>query len=362
MRRLRDGFSFVVLALGLALLGCSSESTSTPSTPALPAQWKKAASPKLGRVQHTATLLADGRVMITGGTAPGTPCTTSVEIYDPASDTWTESTPLPKVRQLHGAARLQDGRVLVAGGWNCKAGEDPKTAEVFDPATQTWTATGPMLAEASEPDLQLMPDGRVLMTTRDRVQFYDPATNAFAPAAHGGANAYAGATATPLPNGDFVIAGGGAAVEPRADSMTVPAGAGPTSAGAIQHPLNEKRAYHRTIRLDDGRLLTLGGVATSRAGSDRRAELFDPAARAWTFTGATDIQGRLLSLTKLPDGRALAMGFANGERVWSFAPAAGTWTSLPDPGVLDFRGHTATLLPDGRVLVLQHEHALLFTP
>lgn len=352
-----------VLPLVLALLGCSGGSTSDGSTnPSLPPQWKKAASPKLGRVQHTATLLQDGRVLVTGGSAPGTPCTKSVEIYDPAADAWTEATPLPKVRQLHGAVRLQDGRVLVAGGWDCKAREDPKTAEVFDPATQTWTATGPMLAEASEPDLQLMPDGRVVMTTRDLVQFYDPAANAFTLARHGGMHTFAGATATPLPNGDFVTAGGGAAVEPRADSLTVTAGSDPAHGAPIQHPLNDKRAYHRTVQLDDGRLLAIGGVATSRAGSDRRVELFDPTSRAWSYGPATDLQGRLLSLTKLPDGRALAMGFANGERVWIFTPETSTWASLPQPGVIDLRGHTATLLADGRVLVLQHEHALIVAP
>ena len=102
------------------------------------------------RYYHTATLLKDGRVLVTGGnTVPGGMNTSAVtsktaEIYDPATNVWTVVAPLSVERVAHTATRLADGRVLVAagagkGGSNTIANNVTGTVEIYDPKTDQWT-------------------------------------------------------------------------------------------------------------------------------------------------------------------------------------------------------------------------------
>ena len=78
--------------------------------------WHQAAPTAIARYAHTATLLADGRVLVAGGTTSGFTTLNSAEIYNPAGDTWTPAASMNNGRTGHIATRLADGRVLVAGG------------------------------------------------------------------------------------------------------------------------------------------------------------------------------------------------------------------------------------------------------
>lgn len=360
------GAVWFVGALMAASVACSSEPSATKGSGGLPPTWKSAASPAQGRIQHAATRLADGRVLITGGTAPDLPCTSTAEVYDPKSDKWSATAPMGTHRQLHGAVLLKDGRVLVAGGWDCKRGVNPKTAEVWDPATDKWTETGPMLDDNADPDVNLMPDGRVIVPGRDRLMAWDPTTNQFSVVDEGGKDRFAGATATPLPNGDLVVAGGGGAVEATVQSMTLTLGSDP--GGIVAHPLNAPRAFHRTVRVGDGWLLAVGGLNRKANLADARAELFDPTARQWSFSAEVPVEGHNHTVTVLQDGRALVLGRAGPQvpsvpAAWVFSPATTSWSKLEAPSTgYDLRQHTATLLADGRVLVVVAKHALLITP
>ena len=69
------------------------------------------------RYQHAATLLGDGRVLAVGGNGYSG-YLSSAEVYDPANGTWSDTASLSAARQFHTATRLEDGRVLVAGGEN----------------------------------------------------------------------------------------------------------------------------------------------------------------------------------------------------------------------------------------------------
>src|SRR6516162_4012041 len=84
------------------------------------------------RNYHTATLLANGRVLIAGGTPFGQATTTS-ELYDPETQTWTNSGKLNGERALHTATLLRDGRLVLAGGQS--ASLLLASTEVYDPAT-----------------------------------------------------------------------------------------------------------------------------------------------------------------------------------------------------------------------------------
>ena len=69
------------------------------------------------RNDHTATLLPNGRVLVVAGHTSGSTNLASVELYDPASGTWTATGSLNTPRSDHTATLLLNGKVLVAGGF-----------------------------------------------------------------------------------------------------------------------------------------------------------------------------------------------------------------------------------------------------
>src|SRR5207344_593806 len=92
----------------------------------------------------TATLLADGRVLVAGGYNPGGVLVDN-ETYDPAANTWTVNAPMKHRHVVHAAVLLQDGRVLIAGG-DCKPTLPCAAADVYNPLTGKWKAVAPMSA------------------------------------------------------------------------------------------------------------------------------------------------------------------------------------------------------------------------
>ncbi len=78
--------------------------------------WTFTSSLATGRYHHTATLLADGRVLVAGGTDNGSNILASAEIYDPARGTWSKAGDLNGKRRYHTATLLPNGQVLAAGG------------------------------------------------------------------------------------------------------------------------------------------------------------------------------------------------------------------------------------------------------
>src|SRR5260370_6926435 len=116
-----------------------------------------------GRVENTATLLLDGKVLIAGGDARtrahgDSSILSSAEIYDPVTGTFAPTGNLTRARYTHSATLLPDGRVLIAGGFgpleSTKPGSCPlpsscgrlTSAEIYDPSSGTFTLTGNMIA------------------------------------------------------------------------------------------------------------------------------------------------------------------------------------------------------------------------
>src|SRR5215813_12373770 len=94
---------------------------------------------KLARSGHTATLLPDGQILVTGGMNGNGAYFADCELYDPVKDTFTAGPSMSARRVGHTATLLPSGKVLIAGGFN---GDYTANAELYDPATHTFTATG----------------------------------------------------------------------------------------------------------------------------------------------------------------------------------------------------------------------------
>jgi hypothetical protein len=168
----------------------------------------------VGRFLHTATLLQNGKVFIVGGalTSTSDPVATA-EVYDPATGTFTMTGAMATAREQHTATLLADGRVLIVGGaTSAGAGDPTATAEVYDPSTGSFSVTGSMAEARTYHTATLLPSGEVLVAgggdENSTAEVYDPATGAFSITGGMGIGR-SGHTATLLPNGSVLVAGGG---------------------------------------------------------------------------------------------------------------------------------------------------------
>jgi hypothetical protein len=170
---------------------------------------------RAARESHTATLLGDGKVLIAGGHRGRRPSVTiysSTEIYDPATGRFTAGADMTRIRHKHEAVRLADGRVLIVGGSDERDGHGAYAhAEIYDPVLGNFRATGNM--NLTRYKLQgtgvLLSNGKVLVAGgANRAEVFDPAQNAFTYAAGDMETPRLFATATRLRNGQVLIIGG----------------------------------------------------------------------------------------------------------------------------------------------------------
>ncbi|MET1502625.1 kelch repeat-containing protein [Burkholderia sola] len=214
--------------------------------------WLATGSMVAHRTCHTATLLSDGKVLVAGGrterpTYGSKTATSSAELYDPATGTWTEAAHMRAARCGHTATLLRSGKVLVAGGEDDeRADEDAVVAEVikekgpnvtaadldaaiakdarpylnsveiYDPATGQWSSAGRMSGARSEHTAVLLPNGNVLFARGrdsrsldlDSAEIYDVTKGASIATVPMHDAVGSGATLSLLPNGKLLAAGG----------------------------------------------------------------------------------------------------------------------------------------------------------
>ena len=219
----RGGHTATLLASGKVLIAGGSDQDLTgtglasaelydPST----GTFTQTGSMAVGRFLHTATLLPNGKVLIVGGVLTSlTGPVATAEIYDPATGTFTVTGAMATARQQHTATLLADGRVLIAGGATSTGPGDLQataTVEVYDPAAGSFSVTGSMAEARTYHTATLLPSGKVLVAgggnENSTAEVYDPATGSFS--ITGGMEiGRSGHTATLLPNGSVLVAGGG---------------------------------------------------------------------------------------------------------------------------------------------------------
>jgi hypothetical protein len=175
-------------------------------------------SMSVARQDQTATLLADGRVLVTGGYNDSPFALASAEIYDPAAGVFTPVSDMAVGRGNHTATLLGDGEVLVAGGHTGFPGESTAIAELFDPLSGGFTTTGALTSPRGAHTATVLPGGTVLVAggftafpflgeTLSSAEIYDPSTGSFAPTASMRSRHGRHAAAS-LPDGDVLVAGG----------------------------------------------------------------------------------------------------------------------------------------------------------
>jgi N-acetylneuraminic acid mutarotase len=170
-----------------------------------------------GRGTHTATLLADGKVLVAAGFGDNGVLRSS-ELYDPASGTWSMTVSrMTRGRANHRATLLADGKVLVAGGNNTAGTQEFASAELYDPASGTWSMTGDLTTARSRPSMTLLRNHKVLVAGGQNfssgegnlasAELYDPASGTWSRTGDLPLGIW-GHTATLLPNGMVLVAGG----------------------------------------------------------------------------------------------------------------------------------------------------------
>jgi MYXO-CTERM domain-containing protein len=266
-----------------------------------------------GRAGHAAVTLADGDVLVVGGTDTGLPAPNrqAAERFDELTRQWS---PVPGFthRSRPAAAALAGGKVLVVGGdADCPAGPCGAlaTAELYDPVTGMVRTVTPMTVPR------------------------------------------AGATATRLGNGLVLVVGG---EQPTAAETWDPA----LDTWTTTPPLSVRRTRHTATLLADGGVLVLGG--TDGTSHHATGERFDPRARTWTRITNMPTPRVGHTATLLADGRVLVAGGNTATSpvigtapaatavVWS--PVTGQWSTV-GPMDVSRQDHGAVLMPDGRVLV-----------
>lgn len=342
-----------------------------------------------GTALHRATPFGNGRyVLISGGgsgtlTAP-TPGN-QTEIYDSYTHTFLPGPPMSVARVLHTATLLQDGRILITGGLDGVATNNWMDGEVYDPATNTFTpVANQMQMPRGGHTATLLDDGRVLITggntifavagtgnfiqiyqsAHRTVDIYDPATNTFV-AGPNMLEKRAGHGAVKLPDGR-VLCGGGIS-----DGFTILLLAFPIYAGAgeIYDPATNSWSatgvhnYDRFVGnmevTPSGNVLYCGGANGGLLSSTNTGDYYDAVSNTWTpipFNMPADTA--LGSSVVLADGTVAVTGGGSGaaalftaiDQVARFDETTFQWTTTT-PLPIGLINHSVTLLPDGTYLV-----------
>lgn len=329
--RLTDGTVLVVGGQDARGAALASAERYFPPTAAVPGgTWKSAGTLSRARFSHTATLLPDGRVLVAGGSRFEDyrgQATATTEIYDPEDEQWSTGPPMAAPRVNHTATLLADGSVLVAGGLGPPVVLPPAVADALVELCRTQGPTDePVSRTADAANRKICTSDAVALASAERfrptagswdqtepmaVARYDHTATVLAgePCAVGSPPAWCGSV---------LVAGGAVAgaVALRSAEVYDPRMGTWAATGLLVHA----REGHVATSISGGRVLVAGsgprfpGEPVTPSAS---AEVYLPARRVWVLT-ATMVTGRAAhAAAVLPGGDILVSG---GYR----APAEGS--------------------------------------
>ena len=307
-------------------------------------------SRRAGRTAHTATLLADGRVLLTGGGSPtgvASNIALDAETYDPSTGSFSPTGGTNCVvnpggfsecgmtvrRAFHTATRLDDGTVLIVGGANTSA---EAGAEVFYPSTGSFGSVATMTTPRSSHTATLLPNGDVLVAGGQdaaplgTAEVYRWATGSFS-ALVPMQSPRVWHTATALASGKILLVGGYTGSGYLADSEVFDPVAGAFApAGAV---MEFPRADHKATLLGTGAVLVTGGGGDPD--SPWSAELFlpSPVASDGTLSVVEDTVAQGILIAAAPSGSTYSIvsnGSLGTATLTDASTGAFTFTPFPD--------------------------------
>jgi len=294
------------------------------------------------RADHTASLLATGKVLVTGGFGGDGPLDTA-ELFDPATRTFAATGSMSRGYQQHTAAVLGSGDVVVTDGIN---------AELYQPVSGTFRQVGAPALNTSEKTATRLVSGKVLFVSayNGAAALYDPSTETFSPTGST-ITSRSEHTASMLPSGKVLVAGGlGPPKTAMAPSLPVataelydPATGAFTATGSMTVP----RAEHTASALASGKVLMVGSNTT--------ADLYDPIAGTFSPVGAPTKARTGHTASTLAMGRIVIAGGDVSASLIEVAelydPVKNTFTVIGSLGTAR-ENHTATTLAGGREVLL----------
>jgi hypothetical protein len=281
----------------------------------------------------------------------------SAEIYDTASKTFTSVAHMSTARTGHSASLLPNGQVLITGGYN---GDYLSSTEIFDPQLQTFSAGPKMNAQRSEHTATVLNNGKILFaggvgvgwSFLQSAELYDTQSKTFTPTGSM-TTARESHAATLLKNGDVLITGGHR--DRRANIKIY-------SSAELYDPVSEKfkligemsiiRHKHDAVALADGRILINGGSdERDSRGAYKSAELYDPISFSFKPAGNMNMTRYKHNGTSilLPNGNVLIAGGANLAEIYQ--PASGKFSVVLGSMGTARSFSRATLLQNGQVLI-----------
>lgn len=327
--------------------------------------WIATGTMPTAHVDHTATLLLDGKVLVAGGFNTPNSTTASAELYNPSAGTWTATGSMTTRRFEHAATLLQDGTVLVAGGVDSTSVS--ASAEIYHPRTGTWSPTGSMNVARRYQTATVLQDGRVLVTgglgkggspkspaILSSAELYDPRTGTWTVTGSMNTPRFQ-QTATLLPDGDVLVVGGMNAFSPAHRTASAELYNPNTGRWTTTSRMSNARAGHSATLLLDGKVLVAGGSENNGTSAQVSAELYDPATGTWTATGSMNTARTLPDATLLGNGDVLLVGGVGEDHsalatAELYDPQSGLWHAAGDMSSARLAA-SATLLRDGDVLV-----------